>query len=447
MYRKSSMLLLIVSVVAVIIVLLSLLRLPVGPTPDSKAGGKQAVLPPSGEKASEPQTITVSVSLPKDQFQDLEKSAERFMEQNPSITVELSNIEQNDAYDQWKKDGQLGNGPDAALMDNAWVREFAVLGYLKPLDAMMSSMTDAWLDGLADAVNWNGYWWGIPKDADPLVSVWSLPLLDTLTSKGVPGNWGSFVQLAVSAGTSAPKVPIVHWEDDQSEQMLVWLDSFATDGQKAEQLKPFDEGMLKRLDFLAKGDGTAFTISRSHDSKLADKLADGKLLSAVMRWSDYEHLSPELQSLIGVGYPHGWYGGRSFVVFAHSEGKEEALKRWMHHMASEPEQQATFDQYGLLPVIKPIYTQFQGQQQDLEGSRRGSKLWLDDLSLKPSQTPDPAWPRRLERWQELWEGSDGAGDWLERLVQQWRVLEPEGNLSDGEQANRNHTENSSAISS
>nr|WP_237179035.1 extracellular solute-binding protein [Paenibacillus sp. MMS18-CY102] len=361
------------------------------------------------------------------------RSVDRFEEQNPTITVVLSNIEQDEAYAQWKKDGQLGSGPDAVLMDNAWVREFAVLGYLKPLDDMMSSLPAQWLDGLVEPVNWNGYWWGVPKDADPLVAVWSLPLLDSLTSKGVPGNWGSFVQLAVSAGTSAPKVPIVHWEENQSEQMLAWLDSFGIEGQRTEKLGAFDEETLKRFDFLAKGSGSVFTVSRSHEPNLADKLAEGKILSAVMRWSDYEQLSPELQSLIGVGYPHGWYGGRSFVVLAHSEGKEEALNRWMQHIASETEQQATYDQFGLLPVIKPIYTQFPGQLQEAGGSRRGSKEWLDDLSRKPSQTPDPAWPRRLERWQQLWRNSVGSGDWLEILALQWQNGKDEAKSSGSSQ--------------
>ncbi|WP_164779672.1 ABC transporter substrate-binding protein [Paenibacillus kobensis] len=418
MYRKSSLLLLIGSLAAVIIVFLSLIRIPSGPSSPSAKGGMPESPLPSGKEGSDRQHIAVSVSMADGQFNDLMDATARFMEQHSNISVELYNVDQSEAYETWKNNAQLGIGADVALMDNEWVREFAVLGYLQPLDDLVATLPANWLNGLLEPVNWNGYWWGLPKDADPLVVAWSRPLLDSLTSQSVPVNWNRFVELAVSAGASAPDVPLVKFDSSDSRQMLVWLDSFPS-GERAEMLRPFGSETAQRLSFLATGNGQAFHISRSGNGNPADALAAGKLLSGVMHWSDIEALPSDKRSLLAVGYPNGWYGGRSFVVFAHSIGKDEAIRQWLQAVTGETEQQSNFDSYRLLPSLKPLYAAIDTEAYTASGSRKAEFEWLKQLDAKPAETPDPQWPVRLVRWERIWQESSGSERWITELTERW----------------------------
>ncbi|GFN30376.1 ABC transporter substrate-binding protein [Paenibacillus xylaniclasticus] len=418
MYRKSSLLLLIVSLAAVLIVFMSLIRIPNGPTsPASKGGVTESPLP-AGQEGSERQHIVVSVSMTNGQFNDLMDASVRFMEQYDNISVELHNIEREQAYETWKNSAQLGVGADVALMNNEWVREFAVLGYLKPLDKLITEMSADWLNGLLEPVNWNGYWWGLPKDADPLVVVWSRPLLDTLTSKGVPDSWNRFVELAVSAGASMPKVPLVKLDSSDARQLLVWLDSFPSE-ERAEMLRPFENETLERLAFLATGNGHAFHINRSGDGNPADALAKGNVLSAVMNWSVVESLPAETRSLLAVDYVSGWYGGRSFVVFAHSKSKEEAIEQWLQFVAGETEQQTSYDRHRLLPSLKPLYASAATPAYTISGSRMADYEWLKRLNVVPTEMPDPEWPVRLIRWERIWQETSGSERWIAELAERW----------------------------
>jgi len=424
-YRKSSLLLLTGLIAAVIIVFLSLIRIPNGPSSPSAKGGLPESPLPAGKQGSERQHIVVSVSMTGGQFGDLMESTARFMEQHSNISVELYNIKREEAYESWKNNAQLGMGADVALMDNEWVREFAVLGYLKPLDSLVATMPADWLSGLLEPVNWNGYWWGMPKDADPLVVAWSRPLLDSLTSQGVPESWNRLVELAVSAGAASPDVPLVRFDEADARQLLVWLDSFAS-GERAERLRPFGSETVERLSFLATGNGQAFRVSRSGGGNSADALVTGKLLSAVMHWSDVEALPSDKRSLLAIGYPSGWYDGRSFVVFAHAERKEEAIGQWLQYVASETEQQAGLDRHRLLPALRPLYAAVDTEAYTAGGSRKADYQWLKLLDAKPAELPDPQWPVRLARWDTLWQESGDTDRWITELAQRWSAADAAG---------------------
>lgn len=417
-YRKSTFLLLTGSLAAVIVVFLSMVNLPNGNSSPSTKRGETVTLLPAGQSGDDPQHIIVSVSIQENEFDDMLEATSRFMEMNPNITVELRNVSPDLAYDSLKSDAQLGSGPDIALMDNGWVKEFAVLGYLKPLDALVAAMPGEWLSGLLEPLNWNNYWWGMPKDADPQLVVWSRPLLDQLTGGTIPPDWSSFADLAASEGAKESEVPIVRLDPTDARQLLVWLDSFPSK-ERTERLQPFEAELKERLAFLAEGQGTTFTVSRANGKDKAEKLAAGEVLSAVMQWSEFQGLTLERRSKLAIGYPNGWYGGRSYVVFAHSRAKEEAVSLWLQMIAGEDEQQASYDRYRLLPSLKPLYTTREQSVLDIGMNKLADFVWLKQLDSMNSQTLDPQWPVRLANWKQVWNDLSHDDNWLHEIAEQW----------------------------
>jgi ABC-type glycerol-3-phosphate transport system substrate-binding protein len=419
-YRKSTLLLLTGSLAAVIVVFLSLVNLPNGSSSPSSKDGETVALPPSGQTGDDPQHIIVSVSIGDNEFDDTLEASSRFMEVNPNITIELHNINPDLAYDSLKSDAQLGTGPDIALMDNSWVKEFAVLGYLKPLDSLIATMPGEWLSGLLEPLNWNNYWWGMPKDADPQVVVWSRSLLDQLSGGTVPAEWSSFVDLAAAAGAAKPDVPLARFDPTDARELLIWLDSFPSK-ERTELLQPFESELKERLTFLAKGQGTTFNVSRSSGKDNAEKLAAGELLSGVMHWSQLQALTLEQRSKLAVGYPNGWFGGRSFVVFSHSRVKDEALALWLHQVAGGDEQQASYDRFRLLPSLKTLYATREQSIFDDGMNQLADFVWLKQLDTSSSQTLDPQWPIRLANWVRIWNELSHSDGWLDELAERWNA--------------------------
>ncbi|PWV95447.1 ABC-type glycerol-3-phosphate transport system substrate-binding protein [Paenibacillus cellulosilyticus] len=417
-HRKSTLLLLTGSLAAVIVVFLSLVNLPNGSSSPSTKGGETVTPMPAGQSGDDLQHIIVSVSIRENEFDDMLEATSRFMEANPNITVELRNVSPDLAYDSLKSDAQLGTGPDIALMDNGWVKEFAVLGYLKPLDSLVATMPGEWLGGLLEPLNWNNYWWGMPKDADPQVVVWSRPLLNQLTGGVVPSDWSSLADLAAKVGAVNSEVPIVQFDPSEARELLVWMDSFPSK-ERTELLQPFESELKERLTFLAEGQGSAFTVIRSSGGDKAEKLAAGELLSAVMPWSDLQALTLERRSKLATSYPNGWFGGRSFVVFSHSRAKDEAVTLWLKQMAGSDEQQAAYERYRLLPSLKPLYATREQTIFDIGMNQMADFVWLKQLDATSSQTPDPQWPIRLANWKRVWNDLSRSDEWLAELAERW----------------------------
>lgn len=119
-------------------------------------------------------TIKASVSMSEKEFEFFTSLAKRFSEIHDGITIQTENVSPAEAYDKWKKAGQLGEAPDLMLLDNHWVQEFAALGFLQPVGEFFSSdQQNSRIATLMNQVKWNGYIWGVPKDVDPYILVWN----------------------------------------------------------------------------------------------------------------------------------------------------------------------------------------------------------------------------------------------------------------------------------
>lgn len=118
--------------------------------------------------------IKAAVIMEPKEFELFSKMAKQFSDSHDGIVIEVDNVNAKEAYPKWKLAAQLGEAPDLMLLDNNWVKEFAALGFLQPVDAFYSSdQQNNRIGLLMSQVKWNGYIWGIPKNVDPYILAWS----------------------------------------------------------------------------------------------------------------------------------------------------------------------------------------------------------------------------------------------------------------------------------
>ncbi|MDF2926399.1 MAG: extracellular solute-binding protein [Paenibacillaceae bacterium] len=118
--------------------------------------------------------IKASVAMDPKEFELFSRMAKQFSELHEGITIQVNNIAVFEAYEVWKKAGQMGEAPDLMLLDNHWIQEFAALGFLQPVDEFFSSdQQNGRISTLMNQVKWNGYIWGVPKDVDPYILAWN----------------------------------------------------------------------------------------------------------------------------------------------------------------------------------------------------------------------------------------------------------------------------------
>ncbi|MFI2857467.1 hypothetical protein ACH6EH_09985 [Paenibacillus sp. JSM ZJ436] len=127
--------------------------------------------PSPGLEKPDPGPITVGVSMGEKELAQLNQWNEQFMELN-SIEVNIENMEDWDEGSMTER-LRLGEGPDILLLDSHYIKPLAIKGLLFPLEAVPSGIPESALPaGLLPLLQWNGYQWGIPLDADPYVMVY-----------------------------------------------------------------------------------------------------------------------------------------------------------------------------------------------------------------------------------------------------------------------------------
>jgi len=171
--RKSSLIL--YSIVAVILVVSAALLGQSGnrddePVPDIPATSDIR----SGTNDDDSIVLRAVVMMNEDEYARFSEMTKNFADSRSDLDIVLVNLAGEEAYDKLKNAARMGEAPDMMLIPNEWVREFAALGFLQPLDEYLIQEEDhARIDVLTNQVKWNGYQWGIPKDADPYILAWN----------------------------------------------------------------------------------------------------------------------------------------------------------------------------------------------------------------------------------------------------------------------------------
>lgn len=380
------------------------------PASVGKPDGKSPDTPASGEVVNDQlSVIHVNVSVSPDQFKRLDELNRNFMMKYPYIQVTLTNEEiENKAYALWVAQSQQGTAADIMLLNNGWVRPFAVRGFLKPADSIMTG--DALSDqmaGLLDPLKWNGYQWGVPKDVNPYVVVWNSTLLKQAGMNAPPSDWATFQGAAAKVKERNKAVNLVNLSAGDLLQPLVWLATFQSDPSNLVSLDQLNKEQQEQLKWLEAEDKHVSRLKTSQVIELNEALLSNKLLAAIMPWDAYEGLSAAARELLLIDrnetlFP--WLNGRSYVIASGSKFENEAML-WIQEMTDVYHQQQAYDDLGLLPVRASLYTMSSLERS--EQSKAPPAWWQKVLNKKQYDDylalPDPLWPERWQTWERKWE--------------------------------------------
>ncbi|SFE09761.1 ABC-type glycerol-3-phosphate transport system, substrate-binding protein [Paenibacillus algorifonticola] len=364
------------------------------------------------EQADQSKTLNVTVSMDADEFSMLKEATNSYQMKHANTMVKLTNIaDEGDGYVQWKKALELGAAPDIMLMDSEWVREFAVRGWLNPVDASSTSDTMSERPArLLDPLKWNSYLWGIPVDANPYVTVWNKALLADAGLSKPPADWNAFSNLLHKLESGGKDWKALYLEPHDVASLLVWLDEWTAEGEEAgAAYLHFDskavQEQLKRLESIS-GRITSSALA-DYSLSTGTQMEEQHIAAASIPWSIYSKLAAKEQSklLLDKGAMHDvWLGSRSYVVAGTSKIKEEAFT-WIKEMVEIGGRQQSYATTGKLPAKNSLYTGPDNLQES-GTAQAGSppQWWLKVLNGEPAaQPPDPSWHERWMHTQQLWQ--------------------------------------------
>ncbi|WP_236344096.1 extracellular solute-binding protein [Paenibacillus plantiphilus] len=366
--------------------------------------------------------IQVAVSMDDREFQYWERVNIEIGNEYPDLEVELTNFNKDEAYESWLQSAQLGGSFDIIVMDNHLVQEFAVNGFLLPMDDLYArdSLVDH-LKALTEPLLWNGSIWGVPVDSDPIVMVWNQELLNIVGQKP-PATWEGFHSLFTGMSKSNPSLKAVNMHTGSAAHMAAWLGAFTGSIAESANLSLFNDVMKAQIRFALM---ESSSLDPGHEkAELLQQFRDGNLLSAVMPWSQYKQLSGEELNGMNVvsGVPSfSWDGGRSFVVMSQTSQLQRS-RQWINIMTTSSRQLDRYGELGKLPTRHSVYTKEYVSKPIV--SRPPN--WIVEPLQQPVFRPDPLWSERWKKWQQLWSspmlGLSNA-EQAEYLIREWNGQE------------------------
>lgn len=384
--------------------------------------------------------LKLAVSVPPKEFQLLSQLKDQFEVSHPGVLIRLENIPNETAYVKLKKMAQLGEAPDIMLLDNEWVGEFAALGYLLPVDPMMTAdMQSQQMEQAIVQVKWNGYIWAVPKDLDAYVMVYNAKKLTEMGMDKPPsqaeelialhkqvhkpeeGKYGvyfnmnngrtfaSFARMIGGAYAESAAVPVKLNEPN----VLTAFESFlytVTDGAK-EEAKP----LVKSFP------------SESVSWKPWDMLAQGKAAAYMTTFSDWRQNDSPSFAMSKLPLPGGadawkgaWLTGSSFAIYARSALSKEAFEL-IRELVSPAAALRFWSAAGVLPAQSSVYTA--GIKND-----PAMKMIAGSIDMDASL---PAFPQRMKQMSVLEEqlaslrnGEQSLKTFAERTEAAWKLLRP-----------------------
>jgi ABC-type glycerol-3-phosphate transport system substrate-binding protein len=397
-------------------------RRPDEPAPEQKPGIKE---------------LTLSVSMDAKEFAVLTQLKQQFQSIHPDISIKLENLSPGTAYMKWKKSAQLGEAPDMMLLDNNWVAEFAALGYLRPVDSLLSSdLIAQQMEQVVNQVKWNGYMWAVPKDVDLQVMVYSSKRLTELGQVKAPVLSEDLIALHDTA--SKPDEGKYGIYIDFNDPMAFLALTKSLGGTKSQgkpgPVKLTEPAVSKSLESMLSGPKEAgkedskwlskiFPASSAVDWKPWDLLQQGRLLGMLTTLSDYKLHAKEGIIMSALPLPRGeavwksaWLSGRSFVFSSRSSFPKESFE-WIRELTSSSSNVKFWNEGFKLPSVLNSYLTG-GIKNDPAVQSIASFMDKDDGLPK-----SPLLSRQLQQLasglNQLWNGEISWKMFFEQTEQQW----------------------------
>lgn len=373
--------------------------------------------------------IHVNVSLPEDQYSVLLQANQRFMMKYPYIHVKLTNEEElRTAYGLWKRQSQQGIAADVMLLDNGFVKPFAVRGYLKAVDRLVTGDSTAdQMAGLLEPLKWNGYLWGKPKDVSPYIVVWSRELLEKAGLQEPPADWAAYQQTAAALIGIDRGIHILNWSGGDYIQQIGWLARFQPELSNLINLNPPSDSQSEQLLWLQSMEGHISRLDTASAPEWTKAFREGKLLAAILPWDVYMELGSAVQKGLIVDKEQvnfSWLNGRSFVISSGTAAEEEAML-WIGEMTDIHHQRSTYERFGRLPVSASLYASGVGSMSE---QSEAPPAWLKkvlEAKQPDDQLPlaDPDWPDKWLQLEREWRQFSSDGLRLDAFVETLRNLD------------------------
>lgn len=393
-------------------------RHPAEPVPEPLAGTKE---------------ITIQVAMDADEYAVLNQLKQQYQSIHAELSLKLDLVSPSAAYASWKKAAQLGESADVLLLDNRWVTEFAALGYLTPVDSLLTSdQMSQQLQPMVNQVKWNGYTWGVPKDLDLPVVVYSAKRLQELGTDKPPAQSEELLSLhTASMKLNDGKLGLyADLEDPDSIVALAQAFGGAKAQGKAGLVKLTEPAAVKALETLfpdANGTGSLFPLSGSPSWKPWERLQQGTMLGMLTTLSAYKQHAADGLVLSALPLPKGeavwksgWLAGRSFVITSHARYPKEAFEL-IRELTNAASSVKFWNEGHRLPTVMNSYA-IGGIRNDTavqlvtpfldkeEGAPlpplQNRQLLLLEEGLQKLRRGELAWKSMLEQTMQLWDKGD-----------------------------------------
>ncbi len=388
-----------------------------------------ADMPGTDDLPSRQVDLQVAAALAPSEFEALRRQSEKQSYLFRDIRISFVRIDPAAAYSAYVNASRVGLAADVMLMDNEWVKAFAVSGYLAPADsAFAGDALSEQFDAITSPLRWNGYIWGVPRDYDPYVLVWHKDALHAWTGNEQaepPREWAEWQALAAIDRAQEPPMYWLAMSGSDPFALLYWVQ--AATGEPAEAFREDgdvwrDAAAGQALALLdSERSGVAFA---SDSDEVVSLLLSGRTTAAIMPYSQARELVGGRSSngqaltvdLSAWKQPYVWPRGRSFTISSRA-AEDDAARRWIAAITGEAVQRDNLLEDGKLPVYRSLY-------RDIEDRTIADTVLTDDTGAFPRVSlPDfgPHLPERVTELRSSWEqfaaGTLNAQEWLERLAE------------------------------
>ena len=301
-----------------------------------------------------------------------------FERANPGVRVEVQQVPWIAAHEKLLT-GFVGDAtPDAAQLGNTWISEFAAIGAIAPLDALLAATPSidradyfegAWQGNVVD-----GATWGLPWYVDTRLLFYRTDLVAAAGAAWPPRTWSEWreamrkVKAHAGADRYAILLPIDEWDKPVLLGLQTGASLLADGGRRADFRDPrFREALAFYAGLFA--ERLAPPVTGSGVANLYQQFAEGYFAMVVTGpWNLGEfraRIPPELQSSWSTApmpapdgaaaYPGtSLAGGSSLVLFDRARDKRSAW-RFLEYL-SAPERQARFHELsGNLPARRSAW--------------------------------------------------------------------------------------------
>lgn len=322
--------------------------------------------------------LTISVTMDENEFKELMSQSDLFEINNEELTIEFIRIEDQGAYEYYKRASQLGEAPDIMLLDNTWINELAALGYLAEVDEIfMSNIQTLQLSPMIKQAKWNGFLWAVPKEVDPYVIVWNKERLVEFEYEKIPDNINDLILLnqklkSLSENREQRKGIYIDFHDPYALISLFlafdeeWFNDIESkfNFSNADLLQKFkDFFYLNEMESENQSNkiSTDFPLASEFDPW--EKLNTGEIAIMITRLSEFNKYALEHIELTAFPLdrdtntkPGGWLHGKSFAVSSKSTIKKEAFE-WIQRLTTTEIQIELMKAGGGLPVMLSAYSE------------------------------------------------------------------------------------------